>query len=357
MPHRTYLDYAASAPLRPQAQAAMLAALQHCGNPSSIHHEGQAARALLDDARRAVADILTVRAERIVLTSGGTEAANMAVLGAPTGTVLVGATEHDCVLAAAQARGGEVIPVNDQGVINLAWLEQRLQAGGVSLVTVMLANNETGTLQPVAEVAALARRYGALSHTDAVQVVGHHSVNVDELGVDMLSFTAHKFGGPRGAGALVLKSEVKLAALIQGGGQERNRRAGTENACGMAAALQAATSQQQEELKNATQFATFLEQNLPKPFQIASVNTPKIEHVRMLIHPKIHGEDMVIALDLQGIAVSQGSACSSGRNKPSHVLTAMGLPNLGVVRVSWGWGSTFEEMQRLVAMLALCEKK
>jgi cysteine desulfurase len=363
---RTYLDYAATTPLRPQARTAMLEALDVFGNPSSVHQHGQAARYLLDDARRRVADALGVRAERVVFTSGGTEANNLALRGvmaqAPGKTLLLSSIEHDCVRQTALAlreagTAVEEIPVGEDGVVQLAWLQRRLQQGGVALVSVMHANNETGVLQPVAATAALARQYGALLHTDAVQTVGHLPVTPDDVGADLLTFTAHKFGGPKGAGALVLKPEVAMLATQTGGAQERNRRGGTENlagAVGLAAALGAALEQLASETRTALELASYLEQNLPQGVKLVAPNSPKVPHVRQLLTPGRKGEDMVLKLDVAGVAVSQGSACSSGRVVASHVLQAMGFDETAAgegLRLSWGWNSELPDVQAALAAL------
>jgi len=362
---RIYLDYAATTPLRPAARHAMLAALDIFGNPSSVHQHGQAARALLDDARRQVGEGLAVRPERVVFTSGGTEANNLALRGvmaqAPGQVLLVSALEHDCVrhtahALAAQGVGVEEIPATSVGVADLAWLHQRLQRGGVALVSLMHANNETGVLQPVEEAAALAHSHGALLHTDAVQTVGHLAVEPEALGADLLTFTAHKFGGPKGAGALVVRPEVPMLATQTGGAQERHRRAGTENLTaivGLAAALQAALGNLAAEARSAQQMADFLAQNLPPQVAMVAPESAKIPHIRQLHTPGRRGEDVVMQLDVTGIAVSQGSACSSGRVQASHVLQAMGYTEAAAgegLRLSWGWNSQLAEVQAALAV-------
>ena len=240
--NRVYLDHAATTPLKPAAHDAMVEALAVFGNPSSVHGEGQAARALLDDSRRLMADVLEVRAERVVLTSGGTEAANLAIGGVMAAAkgkkVAIAGVEHDCVIGAAWRHDVVEIPVDADGVVKLDALEKILSAGDVALVCLMHANNETGVIQPVREAAALAHAHGALLFVDAVQTVGHLDVKPDELGADLLGFSAHKFGGPKGVGALVVKPELHFVPQLLGGAQERGRRAGTENlpaVAGMAA--------------------------------------------------------------------------------------------------------------------------
>ncbi len=363
---RVYLDYAATTPLRPQAKVAVLEALEIYGNPSSVHQHGQAARLLLDDARRSVGECMGVRAERVVFTSGGTEANNLALRGVmamtPGRVLLVSAIEHDCVRQTAFAlrEAGvqvEEIPVSEDGGVKLAWLKQRLQRADVAMVSLMHANNETGVLQPVAEAAALAHAAGALLHTDAVQTVGHIAVQPDALGADLLTLTAHKFGGPKGAGALIVKPEVLMQATQTGGAQERNRRGGTENlagAVGLAAALQTALENLETETRTALELAKYLEQNLPQGVQMVAPQSPKVPHVRQLHVPGRKGEDLVMQLDLAGIAVSQGSACSSGRVQASHVLQAMGYNDTAAgegLRLSWGWQSQLADLQAALAAL------
>jgi len=356
---RYYWDYAATAPLRPEARAAMLAALDAYGNPSSVHAEGQQARAILDDCRRAMGEILDVRAERIVLTSGGTEANNLAIKGsAANGRVLVSALEHDCVLQSGAAVDAELIPALPDGTVDLAALAAMLKKGGVGLVSVMHANNETGVIQPVEEIARLAHGAGAAFHTDAVQTVGHIPLEVDAIGADLLSFSAHKFGGPKGIGALVVKNELSMQALLHGGAQERNRRAGTENlpaVAGMAAALGTAMGRMHTERAEAEAIAEALEAGLPAGITMVAPDSPKVPHVRQLLSAGRKGEDVVIALDVQGFSTSQGSACSSGRVQASHVLQAMGMNEAASgegLRLSWGWASRRAEVAPLLEALA-----
>lgn len=345
----------------------MLAALDAFGNPSSVHRAGQTARAILDDARRRLAEVLGVRAERVVFTSGATEANNLALRGVMTKqrgkTLLIGATEHDCVrhTAAALAEQGmcnvEVIPCDKNGIADLVWLENRLTKGDVALVSLMHANNETGVINPIAEAAQLAHANGALMHTDAVQTVGHIAVDMDVLDVDMLSLTAHKFGGPKGAGALVVKPEVAMVAHTSGGGQERNRRAGTENVAaiaGMAVALHEALANMGTEQRAAQNLAEVLEAKLPAPFKIIVHGAAKVPHVRLIATGGIAGDMLVMKADVEGVCISQGSACSSGRVVPSHVLQAMGYDDaaaLQAVRLSWGWGSGVTDIETALRVL------
>lgn len=367
---RIYLDYAASAPLRPAARARMVELLEVFGNPSSIHAEGQTARMALDDSRRAIADVLGVRAERVVFTSGGTEANNLALRGVAAVSsgkrLLVSAIEHDCVRNTGLALGAEEIPVDAGGLVRLDWLRDELARGelargDVALVSVMHANNENGILQPIEAVAAMCKAAGVVFHTDAVQTVGHLPVDVDALGADLVSFAAHKFGGPRGVGALVLKPELEMLATITGGAQERNRRAGTENVAaigGAAAALAEAISNMNEERMRARAFNELVcAAAETMGLRVVGKDSPRVEHVVQLLTPK-NGSDVVIGMDLKGVAISQGSACGSGKVKESHVLRAMGFNSdeaSRAVRVSWGWGTTEAEIRAgLAALRAVC---
>jgi cysteine desulfurase len=357
--NRVYLDHAATSPLRPAAREAMAEAMEVYGNPSSVHGEGQKARALLDDSRRAIGDRLGVRAERVVFTSGGTEAANLAVSGIMNAAknkskkVAIAGIEHDCVIGAAWKHAVVEVPVDADGVVKLDALEKILATGDVALVCLMHANNETGVIQPVAEAAVLAHTHGALLYCDAVQTVGHLDVKPDELGADLLGFSAHKFGGPKGVGALVVKSELDFVPMLMGGAQERGRRAGTENVigiAGMAAALAeplidtTATMQRLLSAVSAT-----------KNVQIVAQNARRVTHILQLRISDKSGEDLVIGMDLNSVAVSQGSACSSGRVKASHVLLAMGFNELEAsqgLRLSLGWNTTAADIDAALAALS-----
>jgi cysteine desulfurase len=362
-----YLDYAATAPLRPQAREAMVQAMDFFGNPSSVHTFGQHARHQLDTARRTTAEALGTRAERVIFTSGGTEANNLALRGITAQnigkTILISALEHDCIrqTAFSLAHSGHIkieeIPAEITGLIDLPWLENRLKQGGVALVSLMHANNETGIIQPLAEATKIAHAHNVPIHTDAVQTVGHLPIDFEAMGVDMLTFSAHKFGGPKGAGALLVKPELKLTAHITGGAQERNRRAGTENAvaiCGLAAALATATSNMAAETAHASTLASLLETNLPLSLSIIAASSPKVPHIRQLHTPGYKGEDSVIALDIQGVATSQGAACSSGKVQSSHVLQAMGYSSAAAaegLRLSWGWATQEAELHAALKAL------
>jgi len=345
---RSYLDHNATSPLHPAARRAMLAAMEAGGNASSVHAEGRGARKVLDDAREAIAGKLGALPGMVVFTSGGSEANNLALKGAKVDRILVSAIEHPSVLEAAKATGKPVriIPVTQAGVIDLNALEAALP-GPPALVSVMLANNETGIIQPVREIAALVARYGALIHCDAVQALGKIPVNFGLLGVDMLTVSAHKFGGPLGCGALVVRDGIALHSLVDGGTQELRRRAGTENVpaiAGFAAALV-------EKTQDIKSLRDDLESRL-EGAMIISQSAERLPNTTCFAKPGLLAETLVMAFDLDGIAVSSGSACSSGKVSKSHVLAAMGVaPEIAAsaIRVSLGWNTTTEDIDRFVA--------
>lgn len=334
-----YLDNAATTPLKNEVKAAVNQALEVYGNPSSVYQTGQAARFMVDEARRQVAALVNVRPEQVVFTASGTEAANMALRGVmatqPEAQLLTSLNEHDCVLNTAKAlqQNHKVcfVGVNSDGQIDLAEIESELKKGDVALVSLMLVNNETGVIHPIAQVAELCHRYGALCHTDAVQAPGHLPLNFESLGVDMLSISAHKFGGPKGVGALIVAGKPNMAALITGGAQERNRRAGTENTlgiAGMGVAAEVALREQDKAYKHCRTLQQQLEKGLKalaNDIRIVAENVERAPHITQFITPGLNAEDAIIALDLKGVCVSQGSACSSGRQEPSHVLLAQGF--------------------------------
>jgi cysteine desulfurase len=347
---RVYLDANATEPLRPEARAAVLAALELSGNPSSVHAEGRAARRCLEESRERLAATLGVRPEAIVFTSGGTEANALAVAGlAASGRrVLVSATEHDCVRRAVA--GAETVPVDGNGVVSLEALGERLADDPrPALVCLMLANNETGTVQPMTEVAALCRRFGALLHIDAVQAPGRLPLAEAVAAADTLALSGHKAGGPKGAGALVVQRTATPAALLRGGGQERGLRAGTEPLpaiAGLAAAVEAAEAWCREggaerlaALK--ARLADGLAARVPAA-RLLCATVPTLPNTLALALPGVAATTQVMALDLAGVAVSAGAACSSGKVAESHVLAAMGLGPLAgqTIRVSLPWTAT-----------------
>jgi cysteine desulfurase len=343
-----YLDANATEPLRPEARAAVLAALDAGGNPSSVHGAGRAARRRLEDAREAVAARFGTSPGEVVFTGGGTEANALAVHGLGRGRrVLVGATEHPAVLAAAGPDAG-IIPVLADGTLDLAAFEAMLADGPPALVCLMAANNETGVLHPLAAAAALCRARGALLHVDAVQAAGRLPVGLDEA--DSLAISGHKLGGPPGAGALLLRPGLALPALVAGGGQERGRRGGTEPLpaiAGLAAAAQAAVPAGMARL---AALRDRIEAGVGDAAIIAGTGAARLPNTTCLILPGVPAETQVIALDLAGVRVSAGAACSSGKVARSPVLAAMGFGALAGqgIRVSLPWNAPEDAAERFL---------
>lgn len=359
---RVYLDSNATAPLRAEARTAMLAALEHHANPSSIHAEGRQSRLVIEQARADVAALTGASPEHVSFTSGGTEANNLALHGALQSAaaeghrftrLIVSAIEHDSVLQTA-LRAGEAHPglrttqvaVNQDGVVSLQDLAAQLSGGkGRALVSIMAVNNETGVIQPVQEIADLCRRHGAAFHCDAVQAAGKMSMQID---ADLLTLSAHKLGGPQGTGALVRKAGVQLSAQLRGGSQEFGMRAGTENAAAMAGFGAAARCARNVPL--ADNLHADLERHLREACPDAIIfgaAAPRVGTTTCIAAPGVPAETLIIALDLDGFAVSAGSACSSGRIAQSHVLAAMGVdPAIArcAIRISSGWQTKPEDL-------------
>lgn len=349
MTARAYLDHAASSPLRPAARTALVAALDLAGNASSVHEEGRAARAAVEAARRRLATALGGAAGGIVFTSGATEA-NAAALGAG-GRVLAAAVEHPSVLAQPAV---EPVAVDSAGRLDLAALEAALESGDVTCVALMLANNETGVLQPVAEAAELAHRAGARLHVDAVQAFGRVPLDFTALGADSVALSAHKLGGPKGVGALWLRDPDAFNPLLRGGGQEHRRRAGTENVAGIAGFAAAAGAIEPQEAGRLAELRRTFEAEACRHVADAVVigaDVPRAPHITALSLPGMAAATQVMALDLAGVAVSAGAACSSGKVARSHVLAAMGVaPALtdSTIRVSLGWSTTAADIDRFL---------
>jgi cysteine desulfurase len=351
--NRSYLDYNATAPVRPEVVQGMAAALGRTGNPSSVHRAGREARALLENARAAVAALVGAPADAVVFTSGGTEANNQA-LQSVSGRRLVSAIEHDSILAAAP--DGPRIPVDEHGVVDLERLAELLEAVRPALVSVMLANNETGVLQPVEEVVACARRYGALVHCDAVQAAGKIPLDVNSLGADFVTLSAHKLGGPQGVGTLVLGPGIEPVALHRGGAQERRWRPGTENLPGIvgfgrACELAAADRDWPQRVGALRDRLEARVAAIAPEARALGAGAPRLTNTSCLTMPGVSNQIQLIDLDLAGIAVSAGSACSSGKVGPSHVLAAMGVEAgeaQTAIRVSLGWASTASDVDRFV---------
>ncbi len=341
----------------------MARALALGGNPSSVHRVGRLARRTLEDARGQVAELVGAAPEQIVFTSGGTESNHLALLGASRNgefdRILVSAVEHMSVPSAAAASGVEmtVIPVDQEGQVNPRGLAETLAATeGRAIVSVMLANNETGVIQPLAELAALAREHDALVHCDGVQAAGKIPLSVGELDVDFLTLSAHKLGGPQGVGALFVRDPSTLAGIPKGGGQERGLRAGTENLAGIAG-FGVAAEAAQTNLKDSERVAALrngLEQEamrrVPRAW-IAGGGAERLGNTSCLVLPGVSSEIQVMALDLEGVMVSAGSACSSGKVTGNDVLTAMGHDEAAAgsaIRVSMGWQSSEADVSRFL---------
>lgn len=375
-----YLDYAATTPVRPEVREAMLPYLGDAafGNPSSPHRFGRTARAGLEQARREVAEAVGAEPGQVVFTSGGTEADNLALIGAALAArdrggrmaVAVTAVEHKAVLAAAHAvrhLGGEetILPVDADGLVDLAALDAAL-AAGPAVASIMWVNNETGLIQPVEQIAARCRDAGALFHTDAVQAFGKVPVSLQMLDCSLLTLSGHKIGAPKGIGALVVRTRGAVEAIIHGGGQQYGIRPGTENVAGAVAlgrAAQLAAAEQAGEAARLTALRDDLAARLTASVPDAVINArgaPRAPHVLNISVPGTDSEATLMHLDLAGIAASGGSACSTGAVEPSHVLTAMGVPRdvaLGTIRFSLGHGTTPGDIERVAgAMPGIVEK-
>ena len=356
MTRPVYLDYNATAPLKQPVIEAMTAALAECGNASSVHRFGRLARRAVETAREDVAALVAAEPRQVVFTGGGTEANNLAIAAAGVGRrILVSAIEHDSVLKAAPE--AEIVPVGRDGVVDLAALEAMLARDPQpALVCLMLANNETGGLQPVAEAARIAHAHGALLHCDAAQAAGKLAIDIKALGADTLTLVAHKFGGPQGVGALVIGDAVELQPLLKGGGQERGWRAGTENVAGIrgfGVAARLASAELPAMLALAT-LRDHMEERLlraaPEAVLLAS-GAGRLPNTTCIALPGLPAETQVMALDLAGIAVSAGSACSSGKVKASYVLKAMGVETEfagSAIRISLGWRTSEQDIDHLL---------
>jgi cysteine desulfurase len=364
MPDRVYLDWNATTPLRPEARAAMAAAWDFCGNPSSVHAEGRQARRLVEEARAAVAAAVGALPRNVVFTSGGTEANALALTpglrrgsGLPVERLLVSAIEHTSVLAGGRFPTEAIgtIGVTSAGLLDLVRLRAKLEGGPPALVSVMLANNETGAVQPVAEAAEIVHAAGGLLHVDAIQALGKISFDIKALNADLATVSGHKIGGPKGVGAVVLAEGVRgLEPWLRGGGQELGHRAGTENVAGIAgfgAAAKAAMGARESDAIRLESLRNRLERDLRETTGaiVFSGDVPRLPNTTLFTVPGLKAETAVIGFDLEGIAVSSGSACSSGKVQPSHVLKAMGFgPEIaeGAVRLSLGWSTSAADIDR-----------
>lgn len=364
MPNRVYLDWNATTPLRPEARAAMVTAYDLVGNPSSVHAEGREARRLVEDARATLAGAVGALPRNVVFTSAGTEANALALSPGlrgpsdrPVERLLVSAVEHASVLAGGRFPADRIsqIQVTRSGVVDVGHLRALLGDGPPALVSIMAANNETGALQPVAEAAGIVHEAGGLLHVDAIQALGKIDFNIKAVGADLATFSAHKIGGPKGIGALVVAEGIAgLEPVLRGGGQELNRRAGTENVAGIAgfgAAVRAALQALPEDAERVATLRDCLENGI-RAIAGATVfadDVRRLPNTTLFTAPGLKAETAVIGFDLEGVAVSSGSACSSGKVQPSHVLSAMGYsPTIaqGAVRLSLGWSTEPEDINR-----------
>ena len=358
-----YLDFNATTPVLPEVKAAMSTALDSTGNPSSVHRAGREARSKVEAAREEIARLVGSSSDGIVFTSGGTEANNLVLRNAAEKGrhVFSSAIEHDSILNVIPIlySGATLIPVGSEGVVDVDVLNDLLSMhSNPALVSIMLANNETGVIQPVKKVAEIAKSYGAIVHCDAVQGPSKIAVSIADLGVDWLTISAHKFGGPQGVGAVVVGngSEAPTAFLLDGG-QELGRRSGTENVPGIVGFGEAAKCalSKSDEIKRVKLLRDTLEISLRAVAYDAIIvgeNSPRLPNTTCIVMPGVPAETQVMSLDLEGVRVSAGSACSSGKVSASHVLRAMGLPaeHIGsAIRVSLGWSSNMDDVDRFIA--------
>lgn len=369
-----YLDNNATTPLRGCVKEAMLNAMDTFGNPSATHRFGQDARMALDKARRQIADAMQVRSEQVIFTSGGSESSVMAIRGILAKSahqhLITTKTEHAATYETAQRLEEEGVQVSflktdDNGVIDIRYLETLLDKTSVGLVSVMLANNETGVMQRVEEISRICKSYDVPLHVDAVQALGKIDFDFARVGADAMTLTFHKCGGPKGVGVLLVKNELEMTSLITGGGHERNRRAGTENVMAIVGAGEA-VEQLDECLQQAPRiqdlrdmFEQRLKKILPEVIIVGEL-TDRLPNTSQIIIPNMNAEMAVMALDMAGIAVSQGSACSSGRTEPSRVLMAQGYSEnaaLSALRISLAWHNTEEDIEKLLNALTQVVKR
>ncbi|GLK55288.1 cysteine desulfurase [Methylopila capsulata] len=371
---RVYLDHNATTTVRPAVISAMTEALTLTGNPSSVHSEGRAKRGMIEAARRSIAVLVGADADCITFTSGGTEASNLALSPSikdasdprPVTRLIVSAIEHPAVMRGWRFSRSEIesVPVDSQGVVNLGAVEwffarhREERPGERMMMALMLANNETGVIQPVAEATAIAKRYGGLVHVDAVQAAGKIPVDIAELGCDFIAISAHKFGGPAGVGALIRAHDALLVedVVLRGGGQERGWRSGTENApgiIGMGVAAEAA-GRDLEAFARLAEQRDRLEAGVKAlgPVTIFGAEAPRLPNTSCFADPRVSSSSAMIGLDLAGVSVSSGSACSSGKAKASPVLDAMGVTHdlsSGMLRASFGWSSGPNDAETFLA--------
>lgn len=351
MKNQIYLDYNATTPMNPQILENLREIMAKPLNASSVHGYGREGRKLVENARQHISELTGAPAAQIIFNSGATEGNNTVLNHFKDETILVSAIEHPSVLEAAP--NAIHIPVTKDGMVGLDELEPLLKEHKPALVSIMLVNNETGVIQPIEEISALVHKHGSLLHCDGVQAAGRIPINIAKMGIDFLTLSAHKIGGPQGVGALVLGLCGVTPTLLHGGGQEKSARAGTENVAGIAGFGMAA----EIALKNLQSHSTELQDTLESALnqidgvQIHGQNAPRVHNTTLFSIPGTSSETMLIALDLEGFAVSNGSACSSGTVKSSHVLKAMGISDeiaAGTLRISTGWATTEDEIKAFI---------
>jgi cysteine desulfurase len=370
MTPRIYLDWAATTTVRPEVIEAMVPVLAGGYNPSSVHADGRAARRVLDDARAAVAGVFGCAPREIVFTGGGSEGDVLAVVGAAKARagagrhIITSAIEHHAVLHAAdvlEAEGWRVtrLPVTADGLVEPAAVAAAIRPD-TTLVSIMLGNNEIGTVQPIAAIAAIAHEHGVLVHTDAVQAAGYLDLDVTRLGVDLLAISAHKFGGPKGVGVLFVRRGTPVVAQIVGGGQEHGLRSGTENLAGIAGLARALTLAEAERPATAARVGALRDRleaavvAAHPAVRVLAAGAPRLPHIAALAVPDAPSDGLVIALDLEGVSASAGSACAAGSLEASHVVAALGVPEpyaMGMLRLSLGRATTAAEIDRAAAIL------
>lgn len=351
---RIYLDYNATTPIRPEAIASASDAMRVTGNASSIHGFGREARKIVEDARAEIAALVNVRPAQVIFNSGATEGNNTILSGYQDKNILILATEHPSVIEAAPK--ADKIPVTKDGLIDLGKFETMLRVAKTDLVCVQLVNSETGVIQPIAQIAALVHEHGAKLHCDAVQAAGRIALDFKSLDVDYLTLSAHKFGGPQGVGALIFREGLQMPKFMRGGGQEKRQRAGTENVAGIAGfgtAAKIAANELTHYQANTKALQAKLESALMAAGNtvIAGGNAPRVANTTNVVIQGVPAETGLMAMDLEGVAVSSGSACSSGTFKPSHVLGAMGFgadDAKSALRFSTGWATTADDLDEAI---------
>lgn len=351
MTTRTYLDYNATTPIRPEAIAAVAEAMYHTGNASSVHFNGRGARKFVEDARAHVATLCGVRPAQIIFNSGATEGNNTVLSGYRDKIVFVSAVEHPS--SHAPAPHAHHIPVTRDGLVDLNALENMLIEHKPDIVSVQWVNSETGVIQDIQKISALVKPHGAMIHSDCVQAAGRIPLNFKDTGLDYMTISAHKFGGPQGVGALIFREGLQIPKFMLGGGQEKRQRAGTENVAAIAGfGVAAKLAHEQIDYYNAhccslqTRFESGLKQ-LSNDITIVGENASRVPNTSNVILAGVSAETQLMAMDLDSVSVSSGSACSSGAFKPSHVMMAMGFDEdsaRSALRFSWGWASTTSDI-------------